>query len=252
MSLLSGKHVIVTGGGSGVGAEIAAQFAAANAHVSILGRRIEPLEQVAGQIGASAFTCDVTDRQSVETAVANARQVHGAVDIAIANAGSAVSKPFADMLADDMRAMIDVNLLGVFNLWQVCLDDMKSSGWGRMLTVASTAGLKAYPYVSGYCAAKHAVVGLTRSVALDLARTGITVNAICPGFVETPMLAQSIDNIVEKTGMSPADARKSLSSINPMKRFIQVEEVAAMAMWLSGDQAASINGQALSINGGEQ
>lgn len=251
MNFLSGKHVVVTGGGSGVGAEIACQFAAANARVSILGRRIEPLENVATKIGASAFSCDVTDRQSLDDAIAQAREANGTVDIAVANAGAAVSKPFAGMSAQDVTSMIDVNLLGVFNLWQASLADMKASGWGRMLAVASSAGLKGYSYVSGYCAAKHAVVGLTRALAQELARTGITVNSICPGFVDTPMLDNSIVNIVEKTGMSTKEATKSLSSINPMNRFIQVEEVAAMALWLASEAAGSVNGQAISINGGE-
>lgn len=251
MSSLSRKHAIVTGGGSGVGAEIAAQFATVGAKVSILGRRIEPLETLADKIGASAFSCDVTDRQNLDEAVALARKTNGPIDIAIANAGAAVSKPFAGMSPQDVTSMIDVNLLGVFNLWQACFEDMKTSSWGRMLAIASSAGLKGYPYVSGYCAAKHAVIGLTRSLSLELARTNITVNSICPGFVDTPMLVESVLNIVEKTGMTSEEAEKSLKSINPMKRFIQIDEVAAMALWLCSDEARSINGQAVSINGGE-
>ena len=141
--------------------------------------------------------------------------------------------------------------MGVFNTWQACFADMQSQGWGRMIAIASAAGLKGYSYVSGYCAAKHAVVGLTRSLALELAGTGVTVNSICPGFVETPMLEASIANIVDKTGMSEEDATESLKANNPMKRFIQVEEIASMVLWLAQPENGSINGQALSINGGE-
>lgn len=248
---LSGKHVIVTGGGSGVGAEIARQFAAGGAKVSIFGRREAPLKATADEIGAHAITCDVTDAKSVGVAMDQARQEMGPVSIAVANAGAAISKPFASMNADDLTAMLDVNLKGVFNLWQHGLVDMKESGWGRMLAIASSAGLKGYPYVSGYCAAKHGVVGLTRALALELAKTGITVNSICPSFVDTPMLEASIDNIAEKTGMSKEDAANTLKAGNPMNRFIETGEVAACALWLAGEATGSITGQAISITGGE-
>jgi 3-hydroxybutyrate dehydrogenase len=245
------RHVVVSGGGSGVGAEIAKHFTEAGSTITILGRREAPLNDVAEDIGALAIACDVTDRKSLDTALDQARNVHGPITIAVANAGAAVSKPFATMSADDVASMMDVNVLGVFNLWQACLPDMKSEAWGRMIAIASSAGLKGYPYVSTYCAAKHAVIGLTRSLAMELARTGITVNAICPSFIETPMLNASIANIVEKTGMSVEDAAKSLRSGNPMKRFIQVGEVASTALWLASDSTSSVNGQAISINGGE-
>jgi len=245
------KHVVVSGGGSGVGAEIARNFAKSGAKVTILGRREAPLLSVAKEIDAFVVTCDVTNRISIDAAMDLARKKHGPITIAIANAGAAVSKPFSDMKAEDISSMMNVNVLGVFNLWQACLSDMKNEGWGRMIAIASSAGLKGYSYVSGYCAAKHAVIGLTRSLALEMAKTGITVNSICPGFVETPMLEASISNIVEKTGMSSEDAAKSLKAGNPMKRFIQVEEVAATALWLSSHETGSINGQAISINGGE-
>ncbi|MEE9333322.1 MAG: SDR family NAD(P)-dependent oxidoreductase [Granulosicoccaceae bacterium] len=248
---LNDKHVVISGGGSGVGAEIAAQFAKNGASVSILGRRESALETVAAKTGAMSIVCDVTDSVSVESAINSARNKYGPISIAVANAGAAISKPFSAMTPEDFSNMLDVNALGVFNLWQVCLNDMRELKWGRMLAIASSAGLKGYPYVSGYCAAKHAVVGLTRALALELPQTGITVNAVCPGFVDTPMLDESIKNIVTSTGKTAEDAANILASNNPMKRFITTEEVASTVMWLASNDSGSINGQAVSVNGGE-
>lgn len=245
------KHVVISGGGSGVGAEIAAQFAASGAKVCILGRRLSNLEVVASKTSAMPIVCDVIDAKNVSNAIGVARDKHGPISIAVANAGSAISKPFASMTAGDFSSMMDVNASGVFNLWQACLSDMREQEWGRMLTIASSAGLKGYPYVSGYCAAKHAVVGLTRALALELSRTGITVNAVCPGFVDTPMLDESIKRIVATTGKKAEEAAAILKANNPMKRFISTEEVASTVMWLASDNSSSINGQAVSVNGGE-
>ena len=251
MTDFANKHVVVSGGGSGVGAEIAAHFAKAGAQVTILGRRESKLQTVASSTGALPIACDVTDAKSVETTLSIAREKHGPIAIAVANAGSAISKPFASMTASDFSSMMDVNALGVFNLWQASLADMKELKWGRMLAIASSAGLKGYPYVAGYCAAKHAVIGLTRALAQELPRTGITVNAVCPGFVDTPLLEESISNIVAKSGKSAEDAAKILKSNNPMQRFITTEEVASTVMWLASNGSGSINGQAVSVNGGE-
>ena len=252
MSELSSKHALVSGGGSGIGAEIARTLAHAGNRVTILGRRETSLQKVADTHENIAWqTCDVTDPTSVQAAHSAATEASGTVSFCIANAGNANAKPFLATTPMDMNAMLQVNLLGVFNLFQVCLPAMKAQSKGRLIAVASTAGIKGYQYVSAYVAAKHGVVGLCRSLSLELAQDGITVNAICPGFVETPMLERSIENIMEKTGMPENEARKSLMAGNPQRRFIGVEEVAAAAVWLCSDAARSVNGHTLTISGGE-
>lgn len=246
MSLM-GKHIVVTGGGTGVGADTARSFSEAGAKVTIMGRSEGPLQaqDLPYQI------CDVTDQSAVVSAFGSARAQQGPIDVVVANAGAADSVPFGKMTNDQLQAMLAVNLVGVSNVWQAALGDMKESGWGRMIAIASTAGLKGYPYVAAYCAAKHGVVGLTRALSLELAATGITVNAICPGFIETPMLDRSITNIMEKTGKSEGQARAALYAGNPQKRFIQTDEVSGTALWLCSDAARSVNGHALSLSGGE-
>ena len=244
---LAGKHIIVTGGGSGVGATIAAELNAKGAKVTIMGRQESRLQKQ----NLPYQICDVTQASAVANAFEKARADLGPISAVVANAGAAESVPFAKMSPDQLHDMLAVNLIGVANVWQAALADMKSAGWGRLIAVASTAGLKGYPYVSAYCAAKHGVVGLTRAVALELASTDITVNSICPGFTETPLLERSVENIIEKTGMSAEAAYQSLRAGNPQKRFIQTDEVAAMAVWLCSEGARSVTGQALSLSGGE-
>lgn len=242
---LTGRRVLITGGGTGVGADLARGFAAAGAEVVVAGRRMEPLEGVAGPIGARAIAADVTDEAGVAALFAEA----GPVEIVIANAGASASAPFARTTLADWNAMLAVNMTGVFLTFREGLRQMP--GWGRLICVASTAGLKGYGYVAPYVAAKHGAVGLVRAIAQEVARTEVTANALCPGFLETEMTERSIDNIIAKTGRSRDQALAALTSGNPQKRLVQPAEVTAAALWLCAPGAEGINGQAIAIAGGE-
>jgi 3-hydroxybutyrate dehydrogenase len=243
---LAGKQVLITGGGSGAGADLAAGFAAAGARVVITGRRAEPLERVAALSPLiRAVVGDVTHEADVRRMF----EAAGPCEIVIANAGQADSAPMARTTLDQWNRMIAVNLTGVFLTLREGLNQMP--GWGRLIAVASTAGLKGYAKIAPYAAAKHGVVGLTRSLALEIARRPITVNALCPGFLDTPMTDHSIAVISEKTGRTPAESRATLEAMSPQNRLIQPAEVTAAALWLCGPGAEGINGQAIAISGGE-
>jgi NAD(P)-dependent dehydrogenase (short-subunit alcohol dehydrogenase family) len=249
---LAGKHALVTGGGSGVGAAIALALADAGARVTIAGRRPEPLAEVAGgRPGIRTATGDVTRPDEVRAMFESAAAEWGPPQIVVANAGAAESRPFLKTGADAFQSMLDVNLKGVFATWQAGLPGMLERGWGRLIAVASTAGLKGYAYVTGYCAAKHGVIGLTRALALETAKSGVTVNAICPGYTRTPLLERSLENIMMKTGRSRAEAEATLTASNPQGRFIEPEEIATAVLWLCGPGAGSVTGQAISVSGGE-
>lgn len=252
MTTLDGRHALVTGGGTGIGAAVARALAGEGAALTLSGRRREPLEDVAAELPyATAVPADVTDEASVAEMVRQAEAAYGPVDILIANAGAAESAPFAKTSLDQWQRMLAVNMTGVFLSTRAVLPGMSERGWGRVIFMASTAGLKGYAYVAPYCAAKHGVVGLARALALETARSGVTVNAICPGFTETPLLADSIRIIVENTGRSEEEARQALAASNPQGRFIQPEEVAATALWLCRPGAEAVTGQAISVSGGE-
>ena len=249
---LNGKHALVTGGGSGIGAAIALALAETGASVTVCGRRQEALAAVCEKhAGLTAVRADVTDEQSVARLFAAARDTTGPVDILVANAGAAESAPFAKTDFDLWQRMLAVNLNGVFLTAKEAMQGLAGRPWGRIVAIASTAGLKGYPYVAAYCAAKHGVVGLTRALAAETAGTGITVNAVCPGFADTPLLDAGVANIVEKTGKSEDEARRILASANPMKRLIEPEEVAHAVLWLVGPGSDAITGQAVSVSGGE-
>lgn len=245
MSLV-GKRVLITGGGSGAGENLALGFAGAGAEVVITGRRLGALQAVAAKAtGIRAIVADVTN----ETSVRLMFEAAGACDIVIANAGAADSGLMAKTTLDQWNAMVAVNLTGVFLTLREGL--LRMTGWGRLISVASTAGLKGYAKVVPYAAAKHGVIGLTRSLALEIARKPITVNAICPGFLDTPMTDHSIEVIAEKTGRSLDQAKAALEAMNPQGRLIQPSEVTATALWLCGPGSEGINGQAITIAGGE-
>jgi NAD(P)-dependent dehydrogenase (short-subunit alcohol dehydrogenase family) len=249
---LEGHHALVTGGGTGIGAAIAAALAGEGAAVTLAGRRREPLEAVCRTLPrAQAVVADVT-READCTRMIEAAAGFGPLDIVIPNAGAAASAPVGRTDLGLWQRMLDTNLTGAFltvraALAQVTRRDAPAHQARRIVFVASTAGLHGFAYVSAYCAAKHGVVGLMRALAVELARTGVTVNAVCPGYTETPMLDASLDAIVAATGRSRESAREMLTAANPGGRLITTAEVAAVVLRLCNPAAAGVNGQAVSV-----
>jgi 3-hydroxybutyrate dehydrogenase len=252
---LLGKHALVTGGGRGIGSAIARVLLQEGARVTLAGRGAEALAQTAGELAqfgeVDVVIVDVTDRSAVDRAFAVAARRFGRIAILVNNAGQATSAPFGKTDDALWQQMLAVNLNGTFHCIHAALPAMLDAGWGRIVNVASTAGLTGYAYVAAYCAAKHGVIGLTRALALELATKGITVNAVCPGYTETDIVHDAVANIVAKTGRTEAAARAELAARNPQKKLVQPRQVAQAVAWLCLPGSDAMNGQSLAVAGGE-
>ena len=250
---LSDQHALVTGAGQGIGEAIARQLLAQGARVTVLGRRAETLQKLVDDYPQQCqmVLADVADESQVKAAFAQAVKAQGAINILVNNAGQASSVPFMKMDAAHWQQMLNVNLTGTMLCIQQVLPAMAAAGYGRIVNVASTAGLVGYAYVAAYVAAKHGVVGLTRALALEFAQKGITVNAVCPGYTETDIVKTSIDRVVAKTGRTAEEAMAEFVKGNPQKRLVQPQEVADAVLWLCGKGASAITGQSIAVAGGE-
>ena len=254
---LTDRITLITGGGRGIGRAIALAFAREGARVALVARTMEQVARVAREIAeaggaeAAAFPCDVAERESVESAFAAARAWFGrGPDILVNNAGMAESAPLVKTSDELWQRLLAINLSGTFYCTRAALPEMLERGWGRIINVASVAGKTGAPYISAYAASKHGVLGLTRSVALEVATKGVTANAICPGYVQTGMTERAVENITAKTGKSAAEARATLERMSPQNRLVTAEEVAAVALLLASEDGRGINGQAINVDGG--
>jgi NAD(P)-dependent dehydrogenase (short-subunit alcohol dehydrogenase family) len=248
-SLLAGKHAVVTGGARGIGAAITRTLLDHGARVTMIGR--SPAAGSAESKNTAYIQADVCQPETVTAAFDSARARFGPISILVNNAGQGRSAPFLKTDPEIWRSMMQVNLDGTFHCIHAVLPGMLAEGWGRIVNIASTAGLTGYSYVTAYCAAKHGVIGLTRALALEVATKGVTVNSICPGFTETEMLEQTIAGIVSKTGRTPAEARAELTERNPQKRMVLPAEVANAVAWLCLPGSEAVTGQAIAVAGGE-
>jgi NAD(P)-dependent dehydrogenase (short-subunit alcohol dehydrogenase family) len=250
MGWADGRHALITGGGSGIGAAAARALTAEGARVSLTGRRLEPLEAVAAEIGGKAFPADMTDRAATEEAFAAARAAFGPFDFVILNAGIGDSAPFLKTRREAWDRIIATNLTALFDGAQLALPDLLEGADKRLVIVASVAGLRGAAYAAPYVASKHGAVGLAKSLALEYAKTGLTVNAVCPAFVDTPMVDDSAARISRTTGRTDDEARAALAAMNANGRLVTAEEVADMIVFLCRPSSRSITGAALTIDGG--
>jgi NAD(P)-dependent dehydrogenase (short-subunit alcohol dehydrogenase family) len=252
MAALAGRHALVTGGSRGIGRAVAAALSQAGATVTVLGRDQATLAEAVAQGDAAGFVvADVTDAAAVGGGISQAVAQRGAVDILVANAGGAESAPFAKAGPEQFRRMFELNVMGSVHAIRAVLDGMVARRYGRIVAVASLAGLKGYAYVSAYCAAKHAVVGLVRALASETATTGVTVNAVCPGYTDTDMVRESAARIAAKTGRPAEEAVAAMVRSNPLGRLITPDEVAGAVLFLCSPAADAVTGTTLTVGGGE-
>jgi 3-hydroxybutyrate dehydrogenase len=248
--MLNGKSALITGGGRGIGRAIALEFARQGARVAVAARTAEQVEQVAAEIGGEALVCDVSDPESVARMFSDMRERFGDADILVNNAGIAESATLVNTTDKLWHRHLSINLSGTFYCTRAALPAMLKKGWGRVINIASIAGKTGAPYITAYSASKHGVMGLTRSIALEVATTGITVNAICPGYVDTDMVTRGVEQITKKTGRTAEEALESLKKMSPQNRLVTSEEVAAVALLLASDAGRGINGQGINVDGG--
>ena len=252
MTRLAGQHALVTGGGTGIGAAIARALAGEGAKLTLVGRRREKLEEVgSGDFDALVAPADVTNREQVEQCFATARAAQGPITLLVNNAGAVESAPFAEVGEALWRRTMAVNLDALLHCCQAALPDLIAAPAGRIVTIASTAGLRGYAYSAPYVAAKHGAVGLMRALAAELAKTKVTANAVCPGFTDTDIIAEAALRLRERTGRNEAEARAALARFNPQGRLVAPEEVANAVVWLCLPESGSITGQAIAVAGGE-
>ena len=247
---LAGRHALITGGGTGIGAAAARQLSAAGAKVTVTGRRREPLEAIAGEIGGVVAQCDVTDPSAIHRAFAEARAANGPIDILIVNAGIAESAPFHKMTRDGWDRIIATNLTAAFDCARAAIDDLLASDNGRLVFVASVASLRGIAYAVHYGASKHGLLGLSRSLAAEYAKTNLTVNAICPGYFDTPMTDQSVARVSQVTGRSEDQARGAITNMNASGGLVDPDGIGTLILTLCLPQSRDINGAALTIDGG--
>ena len=247
---LEGRHALITGGGTGIGAAAAEQLAAAGARVTLIGRRLEPIEEIADRIGGAATQCDVTDPDQVARAFEIVRDAYGPIEILIVNAGIAESAPFHKMTRESWDRLIATNLTAAFDCARAAIGDLLESGSGRLVFVASVASLKGVPYAAHYAASKHGLLGLMRSLAAEYAKTNLTVNAVCPGYVDTPMTDQSVERVSQITGRSEADSRSIITNMNASGRLVDPEAIGNVIAMLCLPLSRDINGAAVTIDGG--
>jgi NAD(P)-dependent dehydrogenase (short-subunit alcohol dehydrogenase family) len=249
-SPLAGRHALITGGGTGIGAAAAEHLAAAGAMITLLGRRLEPLEQIADKVNGAATSCDVTNPEQLERAFEIARTAYGPIDLLIVNAGIAESAPFHKMTRESWDRIVATNLSAAFDCARLAISDLLNSENGRLVFVASVAGLRGVPYAAHYAASKHGLLGLMRSLAAEYAKTNLTVNAVCPGYVDTPMTDQSVARVSQITGRSEGNARSAITNMNASGRLVDPQAIANVVAMLCLPLSRDINGAAITIDGG--